>query len=163
MRQLLIGALLLAPFGAAFADETSEDVSDHGPEDAVRTFFAGMKANDWDLAETVLIEDAVFYGYRDIAGELSLSRITAAEYLERMSDNQERLLERIWDIETLIDGRLATVWTPYDFYVNDTLSHCGTNSFSLIRLDDGWRVASVTYSMLTEDCPPSPLGPHNPQ
>ena len=28
------------------------------------------------------------------------------------------------------------VWTPYDFYVGDTLSHCGADAFVLVREDD---------------------------
>ena len=62
-----------------------------------------------------------------------------------------------WRFWSTID--LATVWTPYDFYLNGEFSHCGRNSFSLIRDDDGWRIASVTYSMLRESCESSPLGP----
>lgn len=141
--------VLLATFARAEAD----------PRTAVETFFTGMATNDWELAASVLMEDAVLYGYRIVAGEVVLNRMTAAEYVERMSGRSDRLLERIWDVEVLSHDRLATVWTPYDFYLNGEFSHCGRNSFSLIHDNDGWRIASVTYSVLTTACPESPLGP----
>lgn len=147
---LMFAGCLFGPAADALAD----------PAAAVETFFAGMAQNDWQLAASVLIDDAVLYGYRvDDAGKLVLSRLTASEYVELMSARDDRRLERIWDIEVLQHDRLATVWTPYDFYLNGEFSHCGRNSFSLIREDSGWRIASVTYSMLTDSCEASPLGP----
>jgi hypothetical protein len=32
-----------------------------------------------------------------------------------------------------VDGPLAIVWTPYQFYYNGTFSHCGVNSFQMLR------------------------------
>lgn len=129
------------------------------PKEAVETFFKGMADNDWQLASSVLIEDAVLFGYRVSGNEVVLSRLTATEYVDSMSSRNDSLLERIWDVQVLEHDRLATVWTPYDFYLNGEFSHCGRNSFSLIRDDNGWRIASITYSMLKESCETSPLGP----
>ena len=39
-----------------------------------------------------------------------------------------------------IDGNLASVWTPYEFYVNDTLSHIGANSFTMIKENNQWLI-----------------------
>ena len=137
---------------------STASAADDTPIQAVETFFAGMATNDWQLAASVLIDDAVLYGYRLSGDEIVLSRLTAAEYVDAMSSRTDQLLERIWDVEVLQHDRLATVWTPYDFYLNGEFSHCGRNSFSLIRGETGWRIASVTYSMLTETCEASPLG-----
>ena len=129
------------------------------PLAAVETFFEAMAANNWDLAESVMIDDAVLYGYRIEDGEVRLGRVTAADYIASARGRSDRLLERIWDVEVLQHDRLATVWTPYDFFLNGEFHHCGRNSFSLIRDDNGWRIAGVVYSMLTEGCEASPLGP----
>ncbi|NJM79889.1 MAG: hypothetical protein HC854_10245 [Flavobacterium sp.] len=52
---------------------------------------------------------------------------------------EERILE--YKIET--DGLLAHVWTPYEFYVNDKLSHKGVNSFTLIKENETWKIVHV--------------------
>jgi len=155
MRNLEIQtALILVLTGVA---QTAGAAGGDTPRAAVDTFFEAMKTGNWSLAEDVMYDDAVLAGYRLEDGKVVRSKLTAADYLDRMNGQTKRLLERIWDVEVLQEDRLATVWTPYDFFVNGEFDHCGTNSFSLIREDDGWRIAGVVYSSLTENCPPSPL------
>ncbi len=36
-----------------------------------------------------------------------------------------------------MDGNLAHIWAPYEFRINGKLSHCGTNSFTLVKTDEG--------------------------
>ena len=42
-----------------------------------------------------------------------------------------------------IDGALASVWTPYKFYFNGKFSHCGVNSFQLVRMNNTWKVQYI--------------------
>ena len=48
--------------------------------------------------------------------------------------------ERITFETVKIDGDLAIVWTPYNFYLNGKFSHCGVNSFQLVRLGGSWKI-----------------------
>ncbi len=41
--------------------------------------------------------------------------------------------EKILSYAVQIEGSLAHVWTPYEFYINGKLSHKGANSFTLFR------------------------------
>lgn len=65
--------------------------------------------------------------------------------------------ERIWDAEIRIDGPLATVWAPYDFWLDDALHHCGTNAFQLMRDGETWRVINVAWTRREKTCGDSPL------
>jgi 2-iminobutanoate/2-iminopropanoate deaminase len=67
-------------------------------------------------------------------------------------------LERMWDPEVRIHGPIATVWTPYDFYVDGAFSHCGINAFTLVQSGEEWKVAGVIYTVEREGCPVGPLG-----
>lgn len=51
--------------------------------------------------------------------------------------------EKILSYKVQIDGTMAHVWTPYEFYVNDKLSHSGVNSFQLFKENDGWKVVYI--------------------
>ena len=42
-----------------------------------------------------------------------------------------------------IDGALASVWTPYKFYSGATFSHCGANSFQLVKIDGAWKIQYI--------------------
>ena len=51
-----------------------------------------------------------------------------------------------------VDGHLAHVWTFYHLYRGETFSHCGYDSFELVRTLEGWRVAFVAYTLRRERC-----------
>lgn len=51
--------------------------------------------------------------------------------------------ERILDYKIESNNLLAHVWTPYEFYLNDELSHKGVNSFTLIKENEKWVIVHV--------------------
>lgn len=60
--------------------------------------------------------------------------------------------ERLLDYMVQIDGNLAHVWTPYEFWFNGTFSHCGANAFTLAKTDDGWKIIHIIDSRRKNDC-----------
>lgn len=48
--------------------------------------------------------------------------------------------EKILRYSIQIDGAMAHVWTPYEFYVNGALSHTGVNAFTLFKKDNHWQI-----------------------
>ena len=129
------------------------------PLDAVNTFFEALSQNDADLAATVMIEDGLLNGYVEIGEEPQLIHVSISQFLDGMRNRTDAALERIWDVKVIEHRRLAVVWTPYDFFLNGEFHHCGVNSFNLIRTNAGWKIAGATYSVATDTCEDSPLGP----
>jgi hypothetical protein len=60
--------------------------------------------------------------------------------------------ERITFDKILIDGSLASVWTPYRFFLNDQFSHCGVNSFQLYRSGAGWKIIYLVDTRRKDKC-----------
>lgn len=60
--------------------------------------------------------------------------------------------ERIEFNSIKIDGALASVWTPYKFYFNGKFSHCGVNSFQLVRGKNGWQIQYLIDTRRKEPC-----------
>ena len=48
--------------------------------------------------------------------------------------------EKILSYNIQIDGAMAHVWAPYEFYLNDKLSHSGVNTFTLFKEKDFWKI-----------------------
>jgi hypothetical protein len=48
--------------------------------------------------------------------------------------------ERITFDVVKVDDALAIAWTPYQFYFNSKFSHCGVNSFQLVRFNGVWKI-----------------------
>ncbi len=61
--------------------------------------------------------------------------------------------ERTFDPVVEQDDNIAHVWTYYEFWRGPTLSHCGYDSFFLVKLADGWKVSQVADTRRT-DCKP---------
>lgn len=59
-----------------------------------------------------------------------------------------------------VSGPLAVVWMPYDFYRDGKWSHCGVDAFTLLRTANGWRIATLSWSVEQPPaCQPHPDGP----
>ena len=63
---------------------------------------------------------------------------------------KERMREAITEVK--IHNNIAMVWAPYDLWVNETFSHCGVDVFTLIKDEQGWKIASVSYTVEREGC-----------
>ncbi len=105
---------------------------------------------DADLLHSVMIPEARMNGR------------LVEEYSSGFSQREEPMVERMWDPEVFIDGQIASIWTPYDFYRNGEFSHCGIDAFQLRKIDGEWKVVGVIWNSLQPpDCQMHPAGPPN--
>ena len=111
-----------------------------------------------EAAGSILTEGATFVGTRRTPDGITITESGLDAFIEQISA-RDGLLERMWDPTVTIHGTIATVWTPYDFHIDGEFSHCGIDAFSLVRTDEGWRIASIVWTVEPTGCPPSPLGP----
>lgn len=51
-----------------------------------------------------------------------------------------------------IDGPLAIAWTPYKFYFNGVFSHCGVNSFQLVKINNDWKIQYLIDTRRKKGC-----------
>jgi hypothetical protein len=47
---------------------------------------------------------------------------------------------------------MAAAWTPYRFYRNGEFSHCGVNSFQLVKMAEGWKIVYIIDTRRKEPC-----------
>ena len=124
----------------------------------VQTFFDTMTAKDVDGAREILVPQGRFHA-TNLRGDKRPDRSFAVEeYLADLHASKQVMRERIWNPEVRIHGRIATVWAPYDFWIDGKFSHCGIDAFDLVKTEKGWQIAGGAYT-LESKCEPSPLGP----
>ncbi len=67
-------------------------------------------------------------------GQTQLQSNSAKGFIDAIrKPRRDQWDEKIWDYDIKIDGPLAKAWTPYSFYLNGKLSHCGVNDFELVK------------------------------
>jgi hypothetical protein len=59
--------------------------------------------------------------------------------------------ERIHDPLIRIDGDVAILWAPFEFFIDGKVDHCGLDSAQLVRVDGRWLIASLGDNSRT-DC-----------
>lgn len=50
------------------------------------------------------------------------------------------------------DGIMAHAWTPYEFWLNGELSHCGVNSFQLLKENGTWKIIYLIDTRKRKGC-----------
>lgn len=60
--------------------------------------------------------------------------------------------EKLLDFSIQVDGNMANAWTPYEFWYQGKFSHCGVNSFQLIKDDKKWKIIYLVDTRRRENC-----------
>lgn len=166
------GGILIALTGAAVlaaplaAQESDMERSQRQIEDrvavleTVRELFRALGSRDLGRMEELHLPQALTVSIRS-GGESEFPRVrTVPEVLESIGSVTVPLQERIWDAEVRVDGDIASVWAPYDFWVDGSFSHCGHDAVHLVRVDGSWRISAVTYTIAQPpECRLHPDGP----
>ena len=141
------------------AASTSPALAQKSPSesDAVKqtiaAFFTGMRQGDSTAVRRTLAPGAVFHTIATRAGITQVQPENPLDFLKSVGTPHPKVWdERITFDKILIDANLASVWTPYEFYLGGTFSHCGYNSFQLVKLADGWKIAHIIDTRRKEKC-----------
>ncbi|NKB32869.1 MAG: DUF4440 domain-containing protein [Pseudomonadales bacterium] len=155
MHKLIFLCAVLLTSTISFAQEEEREAV----LETVQKFFTSIETRDRDLLESILVPDSLNISVRELVdGEARFSVMSYEEVVTALTRPGRDAKERSWDETVLIQGNIAVVWTPYDFYVDGEFSHCGIDSFQLIKRDGQWLISNSSWTLETEDCPESPLG-----
>jgi hypothetical protein len=122
---------------------------------AINRFFEGMRTSDSTLLKAALAPAAVFQTIMQKPGaEPVVKTENIQDFITAVTKPHPEVYdERITFDVVKTEGVLAVVWTPYTFYVGTRFSHCGVNSFQLVKLADGWRIQYIIDTRRKEPCP----------
>ncbi|MBE0659554.1 MAG: nuclear transport factor 2 family protein, partial [Bryobacteraceae bacterium] len=123
--------------------------------EAVQKVFDAMTAKDAAVLEAAFVPDAVLVAVRE---DGRAATTPASKWAASIVKAEGALLERMWSPKVFIDGNLAALWAPYDFYRAGKFSHCGTDQVTLVRQDGLWKIALLAYTIKRTGCAASPLG-----
>lgn len=131
---------------AALAVQTAFSQSDDKAIKAViNRFFEGMERGDTAMIRGACTAQPVLQTYMtDQSGQLQVFTENFEEFLDFVATPSKDKYREVIEFEAIhAEKSLASVWTPYKFYVNGKLSHSGTNSFQLVKTADGWRIQYI--------------------
>ncbi|WAT17637.1 nuclear transport factor 2 family protein [Aurantiacibacter sp. MUD11] len=144
--------LALAPFPAS----AGENAERERVLETVEAFMAAFDAKDPETMATMLTEDAVATWVHAEQPDVPAQSTRAQELVAFVASVPGEIAEPIEVIEVLVDGPVAMVWADFGFYLDGERSHCGVDIFTLVREGDEWKIATITYSHVTQACEDAP-------
>jgi hypothetical protein len=119
----------------------------------IQDLFKAMKSKDAALAKSVFAQNARLSTVETKDKKSVVKEGDIAKFIEFIGTPSENIYdEQVLSYDVKIDGDMATVWTPYEFYLNDKLLHCGVNAFQLFKGEEGWKILQITDTRRKENC-----------
>jgi hypothetical protein len=149
MKQISILAAICLISLSLFSQTTEDSV-----KAAVNKLFEGMKNSDPSLITASFADSAVLQTIgSNKEGKTIIRNEKVSGFAESVSKSAKGDLdERIEFGSIKIDGALASVWTPYKFYYKGQFSHCGVNSFQLVRINGTWKIQYLIDTRRKQPC-----------
>lgn len=136
-RTILLLALFLSSI--TFAQQTQQK---EAIKKVIDTFFDGLHKGDSSIVSKVLHKEIKVQTTGTRQGKKLLRTESKSKLLQGIAGKRptDKYFEKLLSYDIKIDGNLASVWTPYEFYYNDNFSHCGANSFQLFDNNGKWEI-----------------------
>lgn len=154
MKRTISTLVLLAVFTVLFSHTSLAQAEKDEVKKAIQTMFDGMRAGDSSMVHSVFIDEVAMQTIAaNRQGEMALTDGSLTDFLNALGTPHEQVWdERILSYEIKIDGAMASVWTPYEFYAGENFSHCGVNSFQLMKGAEGWKIIYLVDTRKREGC-----------
>jgi hypothetical protein len=111
----------------------------------VDDFFVAFHAKDTTKLRAYCSEKMIMQSISESAKGNKFSEETIESFFTSLAKipHSVGFEEKILGYNIQIDGTMANVWTPYEFYINGKIQHKGVNSFQLYNEDGFWKIIYV--------------------
>jgi hypothetical protein len=149
-RKIILSAILAFVYVMPAFSQSEEKAV----EEVIRSLFEGMKSKNAEQVAAAFYTEGLMQTVQAKPEGSTVGSNSVADFVKRIATSpaETTLDERILDYQVKVDGTLASAWTPYRFYVNGNFSHCGVNSFQLVKMAEGWKIVYIIDTRRKEPC-----------
>lgn len=120
----------------------------------INDLFEGMKTSDTALMRSAFSKNAFL---QTIIKTRDGNTVVRSEPVDSFLVSVGRPHTEVYDEQITfeivkIDADLAIAWTPYKFYAGSDFSHCGVNSFQLVRFNGEWKIQYLIDTRRRQGC-----------
>jgi hypothetical protein len=158
MKRIIIAAALAA--GLITANAAAQTPAGHQPgeEAAVLEAFDRflVAINTQDLEARAALQTADGMSYIAVPAEGGGTRIVSrsnAYWVDPANRlNVQSIDDRYWSPTVLIRGDMASVFAPYDLWIDGARVQCGADFAQMVRQDGRWLIANIMFTIERENC-----------
>lgn len=120
----------------------------------INKLFTAMKTSDGALLKTCFADSAILQTIvKNKEGAIVIKNESVEEFIASINGTKKDDLDERIEFETVKnDGTLGIAWTPYQFYYKGKFSHCGVNSFQLVRINNEWKIQYLIDTRRRQGC-----------
>ena len=120
----------------------------------IEAMFNAMYARDTTALRACFVPAASLYTYSyDSKGHPRSKGESITDFIRGVAlIGEANMEERLMSWQILIDEGMASVWTPYEFYFENKFSHCGIDSWEMIRVHGEWKISQLTDTRRKDNC-----------
>lgn len=145
-------ALVIAALVQTAAPPPQADPEDKAVMAVTQAFLDGLSAADTEALKPLFLPGAQFMGVRSLAGgQFKLGRVAFEDSYGKHLDPGVK--EWIWSPVIIRRGGLATVTAPYEVSRDGKTLHCGIDVFTMVKQDNTWKIASISWTAEPDACP----------
>ena len=155
-----IAAAVLVTAAVPFAARAQATPAERAVIAVADSALRALSTGDTATLRQLSLDSTVVGGVGMRSGQEVLSLRSMRADLARGFSN---FVERGFDPTARVGEWIALVWMPYDLYRAGAWSHCGVDTFTLLKVKGAWKVASLLYTIEQPPaCRTHPSGPPPP-
>lgn len=139
---------------ACFTSLNAQTTAVDSVKNVINHMFTAMRNSDGAVLSECFADSAVLQtiakdaqGQPLVKSEKISAFVTAVAGMPKNAADEQIVFDMV-----KTDGPLATAWTPYRFFYNGKFSHCGVNSFQLVRLNGQWKIQYIIDTRRKQGC-----------
>jgi hypothetical protein len=148
MKSTLTLLTLLISFHS-FAQKEAEDV-----KKTITRLFDGMRQSDTNMIRSAFTHECILQTVlKDKEGKVDVRTEPLDSFIASIARPHKEIYDERISFDLIkVDGELAIAWTPYKFYLTDKFSHCGTDSYQLVKLNGEWKIQYLIDTRRKQNC-----------
>jgi len=125
-----------------------------GIKQTINDLFDGMRKSDTSLLRSAFTENAIMQSVnKSHEGKITIQSEPLDSFIYFIAKPHSLVYdERITFDLIKVDQELAIAWTPYKFYLGDKFSHCGVDSYQLVKINGIWKIQYLIDTRRKENC-----------
>lgn len=150
MKKILVAVVLTLSISTAIFAQNDDKKNAWG---VIEKMFAEMaNHNPTAIAELFTKDSNLTAIVKAKDGKSRVVAMTGEGFSKNFAEKRGEIREDMYAPKVEVDGDFALVWGRYVFFSDGKVSHCGVNSFNLVRTETGWKIANAASTIDPTNC-----------
>ncbi len=151
MKRIIIALFITTTLSVSAFAQNNDDAG--AALAVVNQLFAEMAAaNPAGIIAVHTAEPQLVALFKQPDGRSRIDAINGEAFSKMFTDKTKILKEEMYAPKVEVHDDLALVWGRYVFFVDGKLSHCGVNTFNVVRTPAGWKIANGASTIDRNGC-----------